>query len=163
MTLQVTAALGPKVAEGETRKWYPRIIKTGRTVTSDDLARDLSEVSTLSIGDSRNVFDNLMGIMRRHLLNSRSVCLDGFGTFTITCRARKTGVDTKEEVSPKQITDLKIRFTPKYTRSAFEGTTRAMFSGVDFEMYGKRSKALGATDDEDTGGSGGGGQIDPDA
>ena len=82
-----------------------------------------------------------MSIMKRHLLNSKSVCLDGFGTFTIICRARKMGVDSKEEVTPKQITDLKIRFTPSYTRNAFEGTTRAMFSGVDFEMYGKKSKA----------------------
>jgi len=167
MTLQVTAAQGPFKDEDGNQKWYPRLIKVGRTITSDDLARELTKVSTLSIGDARNVFDNLMDIIKGHLLDSKSVRLDYLGTFTVTCRARKTGVNTKEEVSPKQITDLKIRFTPSYTRSNFEGTTRAMFTGVDFEMYGARSKstASGSNDNNGEGNDDGGEDeyIDPNA
>jgi len=163
MTLQVTAFQSPLKDEDGNKKWYPRLIKVGRTVTSDDLARDLTKVSTLSIGDARNVFDNLMDIVKGHLLDSKSVRLDSLGTFTVTCRARKTGVSTKEEVSPKQITDLKIRFTPSYTRSTFEGTTRAMFTGVDFEMYGKKSKSTAVDPNNDGGDNGDDEYIDPNA
>lgn len=176
MTLQFTAVQSSMESEDGSKKWYPRLVKVGRTVTSDDLAKDLARVSTLSVGDSRNVFDNLSDIFRTHLLNSRSVRLDGLGTFTVTCKAQGTGVDTREEVSSDQITSLKIRFTPCYTRSKYLGTTRALFFGVDFEMYGSKSKSTGmyAGNNNDTntgnggdtgGGSntGGGGFVDPTA
>jgi len=163
MTLQVAPIQSTLKAEDGTKKWYPRIVKVGKTVTSADLARDLAGVSTLSLGDSRNVFANMMGILRGYLLDSRSVCIDDFGTFTVTCQAQGNGVDTLEEVSPKQITGLKVRFTPSYTRTTFAGTTRAMFTGVDFEMYGSRSKSVEyvANDNSSDGGgnNGGGGVI----
>ena len=123
----------------------------------------MAERATLSVGDTKNVFDNLSRISKRHLLNSRSVCIDGLGTFTVICQARKTGVDTKDEVSPKQITALKVRFTPSYTRNSFEGTTRAMFTGVDFAMYGSKSKSFtsGPNDNSGNGGNDDYDFIDP--
>lgn len=167
MTLQVAAIQSSFESQDGTKKWYPRIVKVGKTITSNDLAKDLADVSTLSIGDARNVFDNLASIIKKHLMNSQSVCIDDFGTFTVTSQARGTGVDTKEEVTPKQITGLKVRFTPTYTRSAFEGTTRAMYTGVTFEMYGSRSKSVLTGSDENNEGGGapdeGDDLVDPDA
>ena len=70
--------------------------------------------------------------MREYLLNSRSVRLDGLGTFTMKACTRGKGVESADKVSPNQITALKCRFTPEYTRPAAIGTTRALTQGVQF-------------------------------
>lgn len=70
--------------------------------------------------------------MRAELLNSRTVRLDGLGTFTMKARTTGKGVESADKVSPNQITVLRCQFTPEYTRSAATGTTRALLQGVQF-------------------------------
>lgn len=120
------------------KKCFPRLVKMGKIIDTYELAIEIAEKSSLTPGDTLNVIDNLMLVMKRHLLNSRSVRLNGLGTFTIFCRARGNGVDTEEEVSSNQIKNLSVRFLPEYTVSGFEGKTRAMFQGVEFERIDRK-------------------------
>lgn len=46
--------------------------------------------------------------MRRYLLESYTVRLEGLGTFTMKVRSTGKGVDTKEEVSIAQITSVAL-------------------------------------------------------
>jgi predicted histone-like DNA-binding protein len=117
--------------------WYPRIVKYGETVTTKKLAHAIAQVSSLSPGDVRSLIEDLFNVVKENLLDGKSVNLEGLGTFTVTCNAKGTGVETKEDVHPGQITQLKVRFTPTSTRTSFEGTTRAIFEGVTFKMIGK--------------------------
>lgn len=110
--------------------------ESGKTVDTQLLAENIAEKSSLTPGDVQNVIRNLMSTMRMHLLNSRTVRLNGLGTFTMKARTRGKGVEKEEDVNPNQVTALRCQFTPEYTRPAAIGTTRALLQGVEFENIG---------------------------
>ncbi|WP_321332516.1 HU family DNA-binding protein [uncultured Bacteroides sp.] len=146
------------------KKWHPRLVKVGKVVDTQKIGELIADKASLTAGDVHNVIRNLMSVMREQLLGSRSVKLDGLGTFTMIANASGKGVPTADEVSPTQIVNLRVQFTPTGTRAAGTGgTTRAMYTGVEYERW------TGATDaedsDDDTGGNtgGGSGDEDPDA
>ncbi|NDV65043.1 HU family DNA-binding protein [Bacteroides sp. 224] len=140
------------------RKFFPRVIKTGGTVETAELAEEVAERSSLTPGDTQNAINNLIPVMRRHLLNGCAVKLNGLGTFIVVSKSNGKGVDTEEEVSASQITGLRIRFTPSYTRNSIEGTTRAMFGGVEFRKWGDKNAKAETTN---PGGSNPGGGNNP--
>lgn len=114
------------------RMWHLNLVKAGDTVDTQQLAETIAEKSSLTTGDVQNVVRNLMSAMRNYLLNSRTVRLDGLGTFTMKACTRGKGVESADKVNPNQISYLKCQFTPEYTRQAAIGTTRALVQGVQF-------------------------------
>lgn len=114
------------------KRWHLNLVKVGKTVNTQQLAESIAEKSSLTPGDVQNVVRNLMSTMRAELLNSRTVRLEGFGTFTMKVRTSGKGVDTPDKVNPNQITVLRCQFTPEYFRPAAIGTTRALIQGVQF-------------------------------
>lgn len=130
--------------------WHLSLKKVGRAVDSQMLAESIAEKSSLTPGDVHNVIRNLMTTMRQNLLNSRTVRLDGLGTFTMKARTRGKGVAKEEDVNPNQVTALRCQFTPEYTRPAAIGTTRAMLQGVEFQKWNGK-----ATDDKEAPDDGG--------
>lgn len=150
-----------KTKEGK-KLWHLSLVKVGKVVNLQELAEKISEMSSLTPGDVHNTVRNLMTVMRSELQNSRTVRLDGLGTFTMIARTRGKGVETEEDVNPNQVSSLIVHFRDEYTRPAALGTTRAILQGVQFE---KASKIGSATGGEDSGsGDGGGGDIiDPTA
>ena len=117
--------------EGQ-KLFYPRLVKIGRTVNTQKMAELIAEKASLTAGDVHNVIRNLMSVMREQLLNSRTVRLEGLGTFTMKARTQGRGVESADKVNPNQITALKCQFTAEYTRPAAIGTTRALLQGVQF-------------------------------
>ena len=132
MPLFYTAVQSPIANKAGAKLWHLNLVKAGGTVATQQLAEVIAEKSSLTAGDVQNVVRNLMSVMREYLLNSRSVRLDGLGTFTMKACTRGKGVESADKVSPNQITALKCRFTPEYTRPAAIGTTRASTQGVQF-------------------------------
>ncbi|MCD8032437.1 MAG: HU family DNA-binding protein [Bacteroides sp.] len=137
-------------SEDGKKKWFPCLVKSKKIVETDTLADQISYSSTLTRGDVKNVLDNLMVVMRQHLMNSSSVRLEGLGTFTAFVQSKGNGVDTPEEVNPSQINRLRIRFSPTYTRNTFNGTTRAMYEGVSFERWPDGATGSPGDDGDDT-------------
>lgn len=125
--------------------------KVGKAVDTQSLAESIAEKSSLTPGDVQNVIRNLMSTMRMHLLNSRTVRLNGLGTFTMKARTRGKGTEKAEDVNPNQVTALRCQFTPEYTRPAAIGTTRALIQGVEFEKW----KGTTADDNSSSNGNGG--------
>ncbi len=132
MPLLYKAVQSPIANKAGSKLWHLNLVKAGGTVATQQLAEVIAEKSSLTAGDVQNVVRNLMSVMREYLLNSRSVRLDGLGTFTMKACTRGKGVESADKVSPNQITALKCRFTPEYTRPAAIGTTRALTQGVQF-------------------------------
>ncbi|WP_299090012.1 HU family DNA-binding protein [Bacteroides sp. MSB163] len=125
-------------------KWYPRAITKGRPATTDDVAKRLSLMSTVSPGDTYAVLVNLGEVLGELMSAGRSVRLKGVGTFYLTCQSENQGVDTPEEVSPQQITDTKVRFIPEYSRGqnnrVIERTLIDPYlEWVDFDEIGNNS------------------------
>lgn len=69
-----------KTKEGK-KQWHLTLVKVGKMVTSQQLAEVIAEKSSLTPGDVHNVIRNLMTAMRKELLNSRSVRLEGIRHF----------------------------------------------------------------------------------
>ena len=109
------------------------MVKSKHVVKTQELAEEIAEMSALSEGDVHSVIRNLMKCMRRHLLDSQSVQLEGFGTFTVKAQSAGKGVKTAEEVNHTQINYLKVQFTPSYHRvEAGVGKVCPMLSGATF-------------------------------
>lgn len=146
------------------QQWHLTLKKIGRTVNLQQLGEMVAEKCSATPGDVHNVVRNLMSVMRSQLLNSRSVRLDGLGTFTVIARTRGKGVDNEKDVNPNQVTSLRFMFTPEYTRPAALGTTRALWQGVEFEKWTGVNGSAGDGEDSDDGGGnpGGDGGVDED-
>lgn len=141
--------------------FYPRLVKMGKVVDTQKLGELIAQKASLTPGDVHNVVRNLMEVMREQLLNSRTVRLDGLGTFTMIAKAGGNGVETAEKVNPGQIGNLRCQFTPENKRPEGSPATRVLTEGVEYvsitELAGKTGTS-GGGDDE-----GGGDIIDPTA
>lgn len=98
-------------------KWYPRSVTVG-TLTTADVAERLSRMSTVTRGDVYAVLLGLGEVMGEMLALGSSVKLDGLGTFYLVGRATGAGVDTPQEVSPRQFRKLSVAFIPEYSRTS---------------------------------------------
>lgn len=124
--------------------FYPRVVLTGN-VDTEQVAKEIAELSSLSTGDSKNVIDNLVTVMTRHLQSSESVTLDGLGTFRLTMKSTMNGVEGPLKVSATQST-LRVRFLPTSKRNLDHTvSTRSLVTGVKCVRF----------DLQDTAGSGG--------
>ncbi|MBR4301325.1 MAG: HU family DNA-binding protein, partial [Bacteroidales bacterium] len=117
-----------------TEKWVP-VTKTVSTYDAKRLAKDIEKESTVSQTDVMAVLNAIPNVMTRYLAEGHSVKLDGIGSFFLTFECKKTGVDTPEEVSMDQVTNIKVQFRP------------AMKGGVGSQK-GKRINTLIADDIE---------------
>lgn len=117
-------------ADGK-KKWHPHLVKSG-TVDLIKIAEEIAGRSSLTPGDVYNVIQNLFGSVNRHLMDSKTVKLDGFGQFTVKAHSDGNGVDTAEEVSHEQINYLSIQFSPVRKR-VFGKYIMPMLSGASFK------------------------------
>ena len=97
------------------KKWYPRSFTAG-TYDTMDVAERLSELSTVSKGDTYAVLLGLGEVLGGMMEMGNSVKLDGLGTFYLVGNANGRGVDTPEEVGPQQFTKVTVAFIPEYSR-----------------------------------------------
>ena len=103
------------------KKWYP-ILKTLERVKEKDVAKEISDETTLNRKEAEMALIQLEKVLIRNLLNSKSVQLGDWGTFHLTCNS--TPSDTKEEVSAGDIAKLNVRFVPgKTLKDALAGAT----------------------------------------
>ena len=117
-----------------TEKWIP-VAKSVSCYDAKRLAKDIEKESTVSQTDVMAVLNAIPNVMTRYLAEGHSVKLDGIGSFFLTFECKKTGVDTPEEVSMDQVTNIKVQFRP------------AMKGGVGSQK-GKRINTLIADDIE---------------
>ena len=97
-------------------KWFPRSFTAG-TFCTEDVARRLSQISTVSKADTYAVLLALGDVLGDMMETGNSVKLDGLGTFYLVGKANGQGVDTPEEVSPEQFKKVTVAFIPEYRRS----------------------------------------------
>lgn len=129
--------------------FYPVLVKMGKVVDTQKIGELIAQKASLTPGDVHSVIRNLMEVMREQLLNSRTVRLDGLGTFTMIAKAGGNGVASKDKVNPSQIKNLRCQFTPEYRRSAGAGVTRALTEGVEYESLESLARLLGTPGEGD--------------
>ena len=98
-------------------KWFPRaVIVSKRPADSDELARRIAQMSTASTGDVHLVLRSLPSVMAQIMNEGRTVHIDGLGSFFFKLSCAGRGIDTPEEVSRKQIKDIRVQFLPERQR-----------------------------------------------
>ena len=95
-----------------TGKWTP-VVVSPQTADLDYLSQIISERSTVHAADSAAVLTALPEVIGEALADGYSVQLGKLGSFNLVVECDKTGVATPEEVSPKQITNVKVQFRPR--------------------------------------------------
>ena len=138
--------------------WYPHAITVGKPVDTDQVAARLSQLSTVTPGDSYAVMKNLGGVLGDYMAQGRTVKIDGVGTFYYTAATNKNGVESTDKVSASQITGVRVRFIPEVRRnSSKKVTTRSMVdTNIFWEEWGGNSTNGSAGGSGNQGGSGGG-------
>lgn len=130
-----------KVKKAVNGKWYPQGVTVGPPVGTEEIARQLAQLTSLSRGDVYCVLAELGGVMAHYMAGGQTVKLDGIGTFYYTPDMKGQGVDTREEVSARQIRGTHVRFTPECRRAANKKVTaRALVprhvDWIDIEILG---------------------------
>ena len=106
---------------GSPKKWYPTL-KTVSRLNEKDVARQISDETTLNRKEAEMALEQLQKALVSSLLASNSVQIGDWGTFHLTCNG--VGAATKEEVSASSIKGLNIRFMPgKSLKSALATAT----------------------------------------
>lgn len=88
-------------------KWYAKMISIGR-INTEQLAEEISHSSSITHADVLGVLYALSNVVRRHLLQSETVHLDGLGTMRVSIRSHM--VEKEEDVRESLIYNYKIIF-----------------------------------------------------
>ena len=115
-----------------TGKWIPRP-KTVSCYDAKRLAKDIEKESTVSQTDVMAVLNAIPKVMTRYLAEGHSVKLDGIGSFFLNFECKKTGVDTAEEVSMDQVTNIKVQFRPAMKGGSMKGKFNNTLIADDIE------------------------------
>jgi len=140
-------------------KWYATSVTVGKPVSTDEIAEQLEEISTVSRGDAYNVLKDLAAAMRTFLASGRTVKLEGVGTFYYQASARGNGRDTAAEVTANDIGAVRVRFIPEVTYAGGNATRGLVSPYLSWEEWGGSTSTPG--DGSDTPPSGGGDDTDP--
>lgn len=138
--------------------WYPQSVTIGEPISTEKIIERLSQISTVSKSDVRAVMSDLAKVMADYMALGHTVKIDDLGTFYYTAVTNKQGVETREEVSAKQITGVRVRFLPETRRSSDNRTvTRALSDvSITWNEVNENGVPLSPSEDgEDQGGSGG--------
>ena len=130
-----------------TEKWIP-VSKTVSCYDAHRLAKDIEKESTVSQTDVMAVLNAIPTVMTRYLAEGHSVKLDGIGSFFLTFECKKTGVDTPEEVSMDQVTNIKVQFRPAMKGGSMKGKFNNTLIADDIEwIYLPSTKGESFDDD----------------
>lgn len=140
-------------------KWYARAVSMG-TVSTEALAEELSHSTTVTRADIMAVLTELAVALRRHLLDSQKVELDGLGSFRVGLQC-KSAADEKS-LDAGNIKGYRIVYRPE-TKFVATGTnakghrtgvfTKTLLQGVSAELM-PEGKASGTSGSTTTSGSG---------
>ncbi len=91
--------------------WTPVSVSVQK-VDMDYLAEIIGRRSTVHAADIAAVLTALPEVISDTLAEGYSVQLGKLGSFNLLVECEKTGVKTAAEVSPRQITNVKVQFRP---------------------------------------------------
>ena len=112
-------------------KWYGQAVILG-TVSTADLAEEISHSTTVTYADIKAVLDEVSVTIKRHILNSQSVHVDGLGSFRPSIHSQL--VDKAEDFDASKIKGYRIIFTPE--RSIVGRVTNT--DGITKKVYGAK-------------------------
>ena len=103
------------------RKWYASLKSIGLK-KEKEIAILAADGTTLDPKEAQLAYSRFGIVIMRMLLDGHTVEIENLGTFRLT--ANSEGVDKKEDLSPKQIKKINLRFIPcEATKDALKKAT----------------------------------------
>jgi len=150
-------------------KWFAHS-KSVETMNTRKLSQHISEHGSIYTPDVVfGVLEKFRSCLLEMLLESKSVKIDGLGTFYTTIENEPGGADKEEDFNvQKNLKALHIRFIPEQEQelniSSREFIKKAEFVNVDSMKSGEKKTGSGSGSDSGSGNSGnqgGGGNTQP--
>lgn len=111
MKIKVKAVkTGKQIKTVSGKSGYFARITNRQTITTRDLAENISAISTLSTIDTVAVIEAFLMLVPEHLSRGCIVDLDGFGKFTVAAKSKLE--QESKNVSLQSVTSLKPLFRP---------------------------------------------------
>ena len=110
----------------EPKKWYA-VLKSIGLKKESEVAVLAADGTTLDPKEAQLAYSRFGKVVMRMLLDGHTVEIENLGTFRLTINSE--GVDKKEDLSPKQIKKVNLRFIPcEATKDALK---KASFKDFD--------------------------------
>lgn len=94
--------------------YYPQAIVIGKPVETDDVVKELAEMSSLTPGDAYLLLANLPGVLAKFMKQGKSVRIKGMGTFRYSLETH--GVENEADFDfQSQVERVLVQFTPETT------------------------------------------------
>lgn len=133
------------------KKWYGKAVILS-TISTKDLAEELSHSTTVTRADILAVLAELTVAMRNHLLNSHKVEIDGLGTFRpgLICKS----ADDEKSFTANNIKGYRIVYRPEcmYTATGVNAKgnrtgffTKSLLQGASAELMPDTKKTENTT------------------
>ena len=90
-------------------KWYGRAIVLNN-VTTKELAEEISHSTTATLSDTLAVLNELSVALRRHLLNSDRVEIEGIGAFKVGIRSAPA--NTSADFGAQNVKSYRVNYQP---------------------------------------------------
>ena len=84
-----------------------------KNMTKKDLSRVLAEKHCITIKEAREIVDEIFDIMSDTLAEGSDITITGFGKFSVSTRAPRTGINP----ITKEVIDIDSVRTPKFKAS----------------------------------------------
>lgn len=145
-----------KKQENKSKKiYYPQAIVKGKPIETEDIAKELARISTVSNSDVQAVLGDIAPVMHTQMKQGKSVHIKGLGYFRYTLDT--VGVKTLAEFDfHKQVKAVRVEFTPEREKNSSGSYTRALVDSGQLEWIELSSDTV---DDNPAGGGDDGGDI----
>ena len=136
------------------KMFYPRLVTLGQSVELSEVAYRMQKMSSLSQGDIHSVIINFVDVMRESLYGGKSVNVENFGVFSLSCEGEGSA-DVKKCTADK-IKKVRINFRPSSSVKVDLATTRAgeKIEFIDLQAYLESQGTTGGGSGEKPGGGG---------
>ena len=133
-------------------KWHPQSVVVGKSISTKELAKALSDRSTVTLSDCRAVLSEIGSIMGEFMAQGKSVKLEGLGNFRYVINSSKQGVETEEKVNAGQISAIRVRFVPENFRNSdgSVATRSCIPNAVEWLKLGDEEEKKKTEGDDDT-------------
>lgn len=112
--------------------YYPQAIVKGKPVETEEIARELAKISTVSNSDVQAVLGDISGVMHAQMKQGKSVHIKGLGYFRYTLDT--TGVNDLNDFNfSSQVKAVRVVFTPERVRTSDGKYTRALVDSGQLE------------------------------
>lgn len=131
--------------------YYPQAIVKGKPVETEEIARELARISTVSNSDVQAVLGDIAPVMHLEMKQGKSVHIKGLGYFRYTLNS--VGVASLKDFDfQKQVKAIRVEFTPDRQKNSSGTYTRALVDSGQLEWIELPSDTV---DDNPSGGDGG--------